>query len=247
MNMGIQLYSVRDALAADFAGTLRAIAEMGFDSVEFAFTFGDMTPDDLPTFLKGLGLTCCGVHTGIPQLLDPNSEAYAYVKSLDIPFVTTGCADKVAEGLWQETVAQLIEVGRTAKDQGACFTYHNHHQEFAEVAGVYALDYLYENTPADVVSAEIDTAWVQRGGAIPQDYIRKYATRTKQIHLKDLDPETGIPVELGRGCVDIPAIFAVANEIGCEWMIYELDESTMGSSLDSTRASIQHLKDSGLI
>jgi len=246
MGIGIQLYSVREELKQDFQSTLRTLAEIGFGSVEFAFTFGDMPADELSAFLKELDLSCCGVHTDIAQLLDPDSDLYAYVKALGIPFVTTSCLDKVQEGVWQQTVAQLAEVGRAASEQGVRFTYHNHHQEFEPIAGMRALDYLLENTPADLVGAELDTAWAMKGGETPEDYIRRHATRIRQIHLKDFDPDTNDGTELGSGCVDLPAVFAAAGEIGCKHMIYELDESTLGSSLESARRSIQYLKDAGL-
>lgn len=247
MKLGIQLYTVRDALERDFCGALRAMAEMGFEAVEFAWQYGGLTPEELAAFLQETRLVCCGLHASLDDLLDAGSESYAYARAVASPFITTSCAGAVSDGIWPETVEQLRQAGQVARKNGLVFTYHHHWHEFGVVEDVYALDYLYEKTPADSVCAELDTAWIMKGNEDPVSYIRKHGDRTRQIHLKDFDRATNEVTELGRGCVDLPAIFQVAQEIGCQWLIYEQDQSTLGSSLESARTSLKYLKDTGLI
>ena len=78
MKLGIQLFSIRDALEKDFAGTLRAVKEMGVDGAEFAWNYGGMEPVPLAAFLKKTGLLCCGLHTSVQELHDAASKSYQY-------------------------------------------------------------------------------------------------------------------------------------------------------------------------
>lgn len=231
--LGIQLWSVKEWLKTDFKGTLEALADMGFQGVEFAGNYGDMTPEALADFLKSVGLKCCGLHGREADLLDASSAFYALAKTLESAYVTLSLAGKVGPA-WRETFPTLEKIGRVAADKGLIFTYHNHHQEMAEIENQPALDLLFDNTTPAFVKAELDLGWIRKGGGDPMLYLDKYAGRTPQIHLRDFDVANQVVTDVGQGFIDIAAVFAKAEKIGTNWVIYEQDRFPV-SALESCR------------
>ena len=93
--IGIQLYSVREALAEDFKGTLSQLSKLGFKGVEFAFNYGGLTPDELAEFLQEQNLQAIGIYEQIANLCNPDAEVYAHASALGCKHLTfgTGLAD----------------------------------------------------------------------------------------------------------------------------------------------------------
>lgn len=243
--LGIQLYTVRELCKTDFTGTLSALAKMGYQGVEFAGQYGGMSPDALAAFLGDLGLACCGLHGPLVQMCDPDSQFYACAAAVHSPYVTTSCLQEVAKD-WPGAIAKVAEAARVAQKHGLQFTYHNHAQEFQKFDGVYALDMLYQRTDAAQVQAELDTYWIKAGGEDPAAYIRKYPGRVPQVHLKDMDKQDRSWTEIGNGSIDLPAVFAAAEEVGAGWIIYEQDVCKR-PALESAQISIENLRKSGLM
>ncbi|OPZ82404.1 MAG: Inosose dehydratase [bacterium ADurb.Bin429] len=242
--VGIQLYTVRDLLDQDFKGTLVALAEMGYQGVEFAWHYGGLSPDEMASFLRTISLRAIGFHTSLEEMLNPDSTTYAYARALDGKYLTTGLPGDV-ESNWLNAIERCAAAAKAVKAQGCTFTYHNHAQELALIGDEYALDQLYAATDPALVQAELDTFWIAKGGAEVVPYIRKHAGREPEIHLKDMNPETGSFTEVGNGILDWPAIFDAAKDGGAEWVIVEQDVCP-GNSLDSARMSIENLKRMGL-
>ena len=245
MLLGIQLYTVRDDCDRDFRGTVRALAEMGYAGVEFAWKFGGMSPEQLARFIADLGLQPAGFHASIEEILDPESEMYDYLAALDCPYVTTSMAPRVRSG-WEAAIEQIAQAAAVARGKGRIFTYHHHSEEFSRIEGECALDMLLRLTAPDLVRCELDTFWIRKGGEDPVDYIRKYAGRVPQIHLKDMHYATADFTEVGSGGMDLPAIFQAAADAGAQWMLVEQDICP-GPALTSARTSIENLKHAGLI
>lgn len=242
--VGIQLYTVRDLLKGDFKGVVREIAKMGYKGVEFAGQYGDMANGELAAFLGETGLKCCGMHVGLADIANAESDVYKRAKALGCSFVTTSLAGRVAQN-WAATIKEVAVAGDVAKKMGVIFTYHNHAQEFEKIDGQYALDQLYAATDPKAVQGELDTYWIKKGGADPVAYIRKYTGRVPQVHLKDMDKADGSFTEVGNGLMDLPGIFAVARDVGARWVIVEQD-TCKRPSIDSARISIENLRKAGL-
>jgi sugar phosphate isomerase/epimerase len=242
--IGIQLYTVRDLLDKDFTGTLKALADIGYQGVEFAWKYGGMSPEKLADFLKRLGLRCCGLHTNLDDIRNPQSDSYQYAKALGSPYLTTSRASDVAKD-WNATIRDVAAAAAVASREGYVFTYHNHAHEFAKVDGAYALDLLYERTNPAHVKAELDTYWIRKGGEDPAAYIRKYAGRVPQVHLKDMDSTDEAFAEIGEGCLDMKDILAATGEAGSEWLIVEQD-ACKRPPLESAKISIENLKRLGV-
>lgn len=241
---GIQLYTVRNECEKDFAGTLKAVAEMGYQGVEFAWNYGGMSPEELAAFLKELGLSACGLHVPIEQALDGESEAYAYAKAIGAPYIITSLPAEVEKD-WYAAIEQVKKAGEIARAQGVTFTYHHHAQEFQKIDGEYALDLLYKKTDPQAVLVELDTYWLTLGGVDPVKYIRKYAGRVRLLHLKDMNAADRSFAEVGTGLMDLPAIFDAAQDVGIQWIIVEQDVCK-GPAIESARISIENLKETNL-
>ena len=141
-----------------------------------------------------------------------------------------------------------------------------HDFEFAKIDGKYALDVLYDTVPAEYLQTELDVCWVNVGGEVPADYIRKYSGRPPVVHLKDFHGEksenmyeliginTAAPKRpsnfdfrpVGSGLNDFPAILEAAAESGAQWVIVEQDNPSMGlTPLQCAEKSRNYLKSIG--
>lgn len=245
MPIGIQVFTVRNELKADFKGTAKALAEMGYEGVELGSEYGGMAPKELAAFLKSAGLRVPGIHSSTVEISNPASALYDYLAATGARFVTVS-RDRDVEKNWDATIREIDAAAKVARSKGVQFTYHNHMLEFTKIGGKYALDILFERTDSKTVQCELDTYWIKKGGEDPVSYIRKYKGRCPEIHLKDMDPSDGSFTEVGNGLMDLPAIFKVAAEVGATWMIVEQDRWTR-PPMESARISIENLKKAGLI
>ena len=240
MKLGIQLYTVRDRLEEDFEGTLRAIKDMGYDGVEFAWMFGGKTPEELAKFVEqDLGLLVCGFHLKTAEATNAKDPAWTYALALKSPYVTVSLAGWVEER-WDEAIATVKEAGKIAKKKGLQFTYHHHAQEFADKGGKYALDVLLEATDPEEVKLELDTYWIRKGGEDPVAYLRTKAGRVPQLHVKDMAKD-GSFAEVGEGEIDFPAVIEAADEARVPWLIVEQDKCAR-PSIESAEISAKNLK-----
>ncbi len=243
MKIGVQLYNFREALAVDFTGTLRRIAELGFDGVEFAGSFGGLAPSEIASCMEDLGLECAGMMSGIETFADPASDFYDYARALRTPAVTASLmVDFVKD--YPIVLQQIRAAGKGAALNHFLFTYHNHWAELARGAdGTPVLDRLLAETDPAQVGAEPDVCWLTRGMVDPAAFLRRHAGRFCQIHLKDIQvpDELETTTELGKGVVALRPCLEAAAECGCEWYIYEQDFCR--DSMESARESLAWLKE----
>jgi len=246
MQFGIQLYTVRDHTDDDsFKDTLKRLADMGFQGVEFAWKYGGMEPEELADFLSSLGLTCCGLHLQLDELLDPDHKVYEYALACASPYVTTSLAGQTAE--FEQLAPKVDEAARVAAAKGLQFTYHNHHQEFTDsVGGLLAQNYLTMHTDPALVGLEIDLGWIMKAGVDPLTYWQVQAERTPQIHLRDYSVEEGQITDIGAGFIDLAAVAEQGREFGLDWLIYEQDRYPV-SAFDSCRLCADRARAAGII
>ena len=273
--IGLQLYSVRDALAEDFEGTLRKVKEMGYDYVEFAGYF-DRNAEEIKAMLDEIGLEAVSVHQTYLDVLNKEGTV-DFIKTLGAKYYAMPWmpAENVLDAdKFKAIIADMEKAGKILKDAGIQFLYHNHDFEFAgKIDGMYALDYLYATVPADILETEIDTCWVRYAGLDPAGYLKQYAGRAHIVHLKDFicknfaagpvydligdnDGEAKKAVSkedagfqfmpVGSGIQDFPAIIAAAEEAGAEYLIVEQDQPVTASSLECAKQSREYLKSLGL-
>ncbi len=266
--VAVQVYSVRDDAAADFAGTLRAIKEMGYDGVEFAGLYG-MEPEAVRALCDELGLVPVSAHVSLDEMLsDPVAVIGVYarvgVKYIAVPYLQE--ERRPGTDGWEKTIADIKLVCAEAKKQGIQMLYHNHDFEFVKIGDAYALDILYSEISEELLKTELDTCWVNVGGEDPAAYIRKYTNRAPVVHLKDfvmagkkpegmyeligIKPEGDTASEeafgfrpVGHGYQDMPAILSAALDAEAEWVVVEQDRPGPGKTpMESIRMSREYLK-----
>jgi sugar phosphate isomerase/epimerase len=247
--VALQLYTVREQLSQDPAGTIKAVAEIGYQGVE------GMPPKGMSTQGFRSLLDDCGL-----KLLAIGGDPIGNLQGLIDDSRSLGC-DTVMLGLggvvrkhngdWKKAVADLAEACAKGTEAGLILAYHNHAFEYeTKVDGVYALDYIFNSIPAGQLEAELDVYWVKTGGEDPVAYVRKYAGRMRRLHLKDRSaPPADLDcpfAELGQGILDWDSIFAAAEEAGVQWYVVEQDRCTR-PPLESARMSFEFLKARGIV
>ena len=236
--IAIQLYTVRSALKENFVDTMKEIAALGYEGVEFAFTFGGMEPLELAEFMKKLGLKTISVHTSLTKAADPEFGDFAYAKALGAEtIICSGKRDGFAD-IIDDLGQQVRAVRKAAAANGFNFAYHNHDFEFVKLAdGGYG----YDKLVGDDLNVELDVYWLTQGGVDQVGYIRRYGQRLPYLHLKDRNPETRTFTELGTG--DVPLVKCVEALDGtiCKWLVYEQDVCNY-PGVESAKISIRNLK-----
>jgi sugar phosphate isomerase/epimerase len=224
--LALQMYTVRDDAARDFAGTMRKVAEIGYAGVELAGR-GDLSVRALRDVLNDTGLRVCGSHIGLDLL--ENNLAQVVAENLELGnshIVVPHLGEDRRQGSagYKKTAAQLNEIGETLRTSGLTLAYHNHAFEFeVQDDGRIGEDILLEETDPMLVQAEVDTYWVLVGGQDPVAFVQKHAGRIPLLHLKDRDTTDGSFAELGTGDLPLDALVAAAHESGVEWLIVEQD------------------------
>ena len=235
--IGIQLYSVREALAEDFKSTLTKLSELGFRGVEFAFNYGGIAPEKLAEFLKEKNLQAIGIYENLDNICNPDAEVYAQAAALGCKHLTFGFSLAQLEEDLQKCLDTCRKAVKVAASKGLTICYHAHAHEFKKFNGECYLDILLKEVPG--MAFEADTCWIQQGGEDVVGYMGKYADRIPLLHVKDVTAEGQI-TELGNGIIDFKAVadFAKTNDI--PWLSYEQDISDK-PGLNSATISIKYL------
>ena len=227
-DMGVQAYSVRDALNEDFAGSMKKIADIGYKYIE-AYGLGidgkllGMAPSEYKNIVSDLGMDLISSHATYftpkdAQAIIETSQA-AGLKYLVIPYL----ADEL-RGDYYKIAENLNAVGELFRGSGIKFCYHNHAFEFELSNGEVPLEIMIKETQPDLVSFEADLYWVKKGGTEPMDLINKYPGRFSLFHVKDANPNLD-QTTVGEGIIDFETIINAKETAGLEYYFVE-DERT---------------------
>lgn len=185
--ISLQLWSVREQVAEDIDAALAAIADLGFDGVEFAGEFGPYH-DDAPAlrdYLDSLGLNASGAHVGFDDFEgDTFDRTVAFYQTLGVDTLVI----PLDERAWSDTaidafIEDLSELSQSLAAYDMSVGYHNHQFEFREYQGTTYWDYMADHTPADV-QLQLDVGWVTFAGVAPATYLRRHADRISSVHFK---------------------------------------------------------------
>ena len=244
--IAVQLYSVREACAADLEGTIKEIAGMGYDGVEFAGYY-DRSAAELREMLDGNGLRVAGTHIGINTLLgDELEKTVTFNRELGNRYlIVPGLPEEYRDSCdaWRRTadVFTGIAAALTAHDM---FTgYHNHFTEFAPMDGSIPLDVLCSNTP-DTVVLQADIGNAMHGGADVLDFVERYPGRARTVHLKEFSAENDQAL-IGEGDADWDRVFGLCETQGVtDWYIVE-QETYAHPPLECVRRCLDNLRGMG--
>jgi len=254
--IAVQLYSVRKELEKDIKGTLKRIADIGFDAVETAFWPKDVSIKQAGQYLKEAGLAVSSAHIELP-IGDQKAVFLETAKEL-------GCKKMIWHG-WPEDIRygslagtrQLVaiynEANRFAKANGLQFGIHNHWWEFRNKVGRrFVYEVLLESLDKDIFF-EIDTYWVKVAGYDPAVIVKKFGKRAPFLHIKDgpaiwreslADDNPDPMVAVGKGTQNFPAIVKAASG-NTEWMVVEMDK-TATDVFEALQESYDYLIKNGM-
>jgi sugar phosphate isomerase/epimerase len=244
MTIALQLYTVRDETAKDFAGTLRRVAAAGYTAVEFA-GYGDLSIQQMRELLAETGLQALSSHVARARLEHHLEQEIDYALAIGCPYIVLPwlAPEQRTRESWPVLAKLLNSKGSAARERGITLGYHNHDFEFASVGdndNTLVLDYLLEHTdPANVVF-ELDTYWAAYAGVDPVNYLQRHPKRIPLVHLKDMTPERTF-TEVGAGTLPITDIIAAARANGTQGYIVENDQPGI-PSLESAQRSLQFLR-----
>jgi sugar phosphate isomerase/epimerase len=242
-----QLYTLRDftKTPAHIAATLRKVRAIGYQAVQ-ASGLGPIAEEELVRLCAEEGLTLCATHEGSQRILDEPEAIAERLTKLGCKYTAypyPGGVDLKSETQVRELAAKLDRAGAVLKAAGQVLTYHNHACEFYRIGGKTVLDWIYDLTDPVNLQGEIDTYWVQNGGADPVAWCRKLKGRLPLLHLKDYAINAELQptfAEIGHGNLDFKAIVAAAEDAGCEWFIVEQDVCP-GDPFDSLKMSFDYI------
>ena len=257
--VGIQLWTVRDPIATDPAGTLAKLAKIGYREVEAA-GYGNYTAKDYRKFMDDAGLKCPSAHLPFAKGIDSSPLfdqahilgcSFATSSKLVPPQAQSGSALGV-EGF--RYIADVInDVGARAKSAGLQYAYHNHSHEFEVLPdGTVGYDFLLKQTNPALVKFEIDCGWMVVAGHSPADYMNRYPGRFRMLHIKDFKPMATpysavargpqpVGSELGNGYIQYKEIFAAAKSAGIVHIFAEQEPPFAGSQLNSAKVDYDYL------
>ncbi len=239
--VGLQLYTVRSLMAADLAGTLDAVARVGYREVEFAGTFGH-PPERVRAWLDAAGLTAPAAHVGMEELTGPGLDAAIEAalamgnRWLVLPWLDESM--RTAEG-YLRAADILNAAGARTAPHGIRVAYHNHAFEFDPLpGGTTGFALLADGLDAALVDLEIDLHWSAAAGADALDLFDRWPGRFPLTHLKGLAADGGM-TEVGAGVIDWSEILAASGQAGFEHHFVEHDNPD--DPLASVTASFLYL------
>jgi sugar phosphate isomerase/epimerase len=253
--IGLQLYSLRDALGKDVPGTLDKVRAMGITNVELAGTYG-LTPKEFKEQLDSHGLTAVSGHFPYPRFRDDVDGIVSEAKALGLKYA--GCAwidhgDPFDEKTCREAAAVFNKAGEALAKQGITFFYHTHGYEFQPHGAGTLFDLLVTETKPEFVSYEMDVFWIVHPGQDPVKLLTKYGDRFKLMHLKGMKDSTptGLltgksdpanDVALGEGKIDYSPILGAAAKVGARWYFIEDESPTSEQQIPESLRYLEHVK-----
>lgn len=264
---GIQLWTVKDDMAKDPAGTLKALGRMGFKRVEAAGWY-DRTPAQFRKMVQDAGLDCVSCHYGMGDLMKDADSRLAFAKEVGVKYVVASSPAStrqldpkkpwpvaVAEAMsvqdWRANAEAMNRIGAKARALNMRFGYHNHSAELLSYNGFVPLDEIVRRTnPANVV-LELDIGWVAAAGHDPVTIIRKHAPRIHLLHIKDQVSAERVPGKMikddrttviGKGTINWPAVFRAAEKSPIYSYFYEQEDPFTEPALQAARKSLAYLR-----
>ena len=266
--IGLQLYSVRDDMQNDFAGTLKKVKEMGYDAVEFAGLYGH-SAEEVKALCNELGLNPVSAHVGLNVVMADLEGVVKTYYEIGCKFMVIPWSDAKTNlpggTAYDKFLADVKTVAAEMRKYGMKLCYHNHDFEFEKIDGKNKLDILYADTDPDDLQTQVDTCWARVGGENPAEYVKKYTGRAPIVHIKDYfgsksanmydlidggeveaSDEAKVPFELrpvGYGVQDVASILEAAESAGAGVVIVEQDNPSLDKTpLECAKMSIDYIR-----
>lgn len=244
--IGIQLYTLRDLIAADFKGTLKKIRKAGYNSVEAA-GYGDRkfygySPKEYKEIVTDLGLQPTSSHSSVnPENISSAIEDHlsAGMDYIVVPWIPKEKYN--TPDAYKKLADDFNIIGKACKEAGLGFGYHNHAFEFEKMGNEIPYNILIENTDPKYVFMQVDLFWMVYGGHQPEEYFTKYPGRFELWHIKDMDNTPAREsVEVGDGIINYAKVFKMKDLSGMKHFFVEQEAFKM-DPIQSIRKSYKFL------
>lgn len=257
--VGIQLYTIRDAMAADLLGSLQKVSDLGYKNLELADyannKFYGYAPKEFKKIVNDMGMDIISSHTAVESkgIKQDNAKRMADdhaavgVKYCVQPWVND--EDRTIE-TYKRMIGDWNEVGRIMKNVGIQFGYHNHNFEFKNIDGIVPyFDIFMPEMDADFITMELDLYWATKAGQDPVEMFKKYPGRFQLLHFKDMsekmapfyDVVKGDITSVGDGLIDFKRIYAARETAGMKYLFVEDDNQGNGKPFEGIGASIKNI------
>lgn len=245
-NIAAQLYTLRDycTTAEDLKKTLHKVKEIGYESVQLS-GIGPIEPAVVKTLADEAGLTICATHVGYDEMKNNIERVVEQHRLWNCRYVGLGGIPgefRSGEG-YAAFAKEASEVAKRLKEYDLQFIYHNHKFEYEKYNGRSGMEILRDESDPEAFGFELDTYWVQAGGADPVEWIHHVKGRMSVIHLKDMAivNDTQVFAEIGEGSMNFRNIIQACRETGVEWYVVEQD-TCLRDPFDSLAISLRNLK-----
>jgi len=243
--VGLELYSVRNALKDDPMGTVRAVAQMGYQCVEFYAPYYDWTESQtkqMKKLLDDLGIRCYSTHNSSSYFTPENLKRARDMNLILGSKYVVMSSSQPKPGLdgWKDVAETLNSAADQLESAGLKTGYHNHEREFTPVEGKRPIEILAKNTKPSVM-LQLDVGTCLEAGSDPVAWIRANPGRIRSIHCKDWSPGSGkgYTVLFGEGTADWKNIFAAAESAGgVEYYLVE-QEGSRFSEFDTAKKCLE--------
>src|SRR3989454_10862153 len=246
--VGLELYSVRETLKKDPEATLRAVAQMGYEGVEFYAPYFDWTESQIKRIRKlldDLGIRCFSTHNDEsylrPQSIDRTRDMNLILGSKYVVLASAGQKTSLTE--WRSVADGLNNAAEKLEPAGLKAGYHNHQLEFKPIGGQRPIEILAKNTKPSIM-LQLDVGTCLEAGSDPVAWVRANPGRIRSIHCKDWSPDAGkgYTVLFGEGAADWKNIFAAAETGGgVEYYLVE-QEGSRFSELETARRCLRSFR-----
>ena len=252
--LGVQTYTFRRSIGTDPVKVLDTIKKLGFTEIEGGG--GRMHPSEFKKLCDERGISIPSTGAGYEDLVNKIDSVVWRAKMLGAKYVMCAWIPHQNNTLTFENAKKAVEdfnkAGKILKENGLTFCYHAHGYEFQPYEDGTLLDYMFKNTNPEYVSFQMDIFWIQFGGGDPVALLKKYGSRWKMMHIKDMRKGTkkdltGLTsvdndVALGTGELDLPAIFREAKKVGIKHYFIEDESSSYASQVPQSIAYLKSLK-----
>lgn len=221
--IGMHMYTMRGPAAADYPGTLRRLADIGYRTIGVSGRFGHSAAA-IRDFADDAGLRIVLEHVGYDRIANNWEGAVAETRLM--------CADWIVipslpsslrspDG-YRRAAAEFNQAGEVARRYGLKLLYHNHDFDFLVIDGQVLFDILVAETDPWLVGFELDLYWCVRGRKHPVDYFTGAPGRFPALHVKDMAPDLDF-ADVGSGILNFPAWFQHRRTAGIEQWLVEHD------------------------
>jgi sugar phosphate isomerase/epimerase len=267
LKLGVQLWTVKDDLQRDYAGTLHRLSQFGVQRVEL-YELGGRPAAEVRDAIRGAGLECLSAHVRLWEL-EPDvgaqiERAHAIgIRTLVVPVpwlppdslrralqgdMLRVLSEEMTDENWRRTAELLNRYGAELSKAGLQLAYHNHNIDFRRIGDRTAYEALVAATDPTLVKLELDCGWVASAGLDPVTYLQRWPQRYMALHVKDVKagyvPNFAmqtVPIEVGSGIMNWPAILDAAYRGGVREFYIEQEAPFVRPPLESVKISVGYV------